>query len=243
LFISDCCRNDIFGGKGFDVCPESRDIAFTKITSKASVDTIPPLILSSCHSKQRSYENDSVGHGYFTNILERVLRCQDINNFKSFRESLHQEMLHISGIPTKQTPCWNGDVDGWNNVKLLTHWSSRRNVNRSQQQESPRRNIPHPQQQKLDEELIQKQAIPDNSNHNIIGWVVGIVALIFIFSLFKGCSDSNDCSRCDGAKVVKCSECKGTGEVDGILWGKNKCSDCDGKGKTVCGKCDGSGKE
>ena len=73
LFVLDCCRNDLHGGKGLEVCPESRDIALAKISNfqYEAAEIIHPLIVTSCSTGERAYEDIEEGRGYFTQVLEK----------------------------------------------------------------------------------------------------------------------------------------------------------------------------
>ena len=127
LFVLDCCRNDLHGGKGLEVCPESRDIALAKISNFQydTAEIIHPLIVTSCSTGERSYEDVEKGRGYFTQILESTLNNNMVKTFESFRKKLAAGMEEIyKTLKQKQTLCWHGNVDSWDDFKLLESWSA-----------------------------------------------------------------------------------------------------------------------
>ena len=123
LFMLDCCRNDLHGGKGMELCPESRGVALNRISNHQynSADIIHPLIVTSCSTGERSYEDIESGRGYFTQILEKSLDDRKITSFPAFRKMLADGMRFLK---QKQTLCWHGNVDAWDNFKLLDSWTS-----------------------------------------------------------------------------------------------------------------------
>ena len=126
LFVLDCCRNDLHGGKGLEVCPESRDIALAKISNfqYEAAEIIHPLIVTSCSTGERAYEDIEEGRGYFTQVLEKSLLDKTISSFSTFRKALAEGMENIQKImKQKQTLCWHGNVDSWDEFKLFDSWN------------------------------------------------------------------------------------------------------------------------
>ena len=97
LFMLDCCRNNIHGGKGLELCPESRDLALSKISGfqYEHPEVIQPLIVTSCSTGERSYEDEKRGRGYFTQILEHSLEDKAVDSFSSFRKVLADGMKKL----------------------------------------------------------------------------------------------------------------------------------------------------
>ncbi len=91
LFILDCCRNNIrAGAKGDFAAPAGKGL---ELVGKDEGDGIlPPWILRSCQPGQRSYEDVSKGHGYFTLALEKTLKDQSVKSFPAFFRELCSNM-------------------------------------------------------------------------------------------------------------------------------------------------------
>lgn len=126
LFVLDCCRNDLHNGRGLEVCPESRDIALSKISNfqYEAAEIIHPLIVTSCSTGERAYEDLENGRGYFTQVLEKSLLDKTISSFSAFRKALAEGMENIQKImKRKQTLCWHGNVDSWDDFDLLDSWT------------------------------------------------------------------------------------------------------------------------
>ena len=119
LFILDCCRDNLLAGRSTAfVCNESRSIALDHAV-RAQSGFIPPLILNSCSSGEKAFEDTDSGHGYFTKALLKTIGDAAINNFSVFRKQLNRNM-NSSGT---QNICWNGNVDDWDEVKLFDSWN------------------------------------------------------------------------------------------------------------------------
>jgi len=119
LFILDCCRDNLLAGRSTAfVCNESRSIALNNAVKMQS-GFIPPLILNSCSSGEKAFEDTDSGHGYFTKALLKTIGDTAINNFSVFRKQLNRNM-NSSGT---QNICWNGNVDDWDDVKLFNSWN------------------------------------------------------------------------------------------------------------------------
>ena len=119
LFILDCCRDNLLAGRSTAfVCNESRSIALDHAV-RAQSGFIPPLILNSCSSGEKAFEDTDSGHGYFTKALLKTIGDTAINNFSVFRKQLNRNM-NSSGT---QNICWNGNVDDWDEVKLFDSWN------------------------------------------------------------------------------------------------------------------------
>ena len=121
LFILDCCRNDILAGKnGVFTCDNSRDIALNgAVKQSANPEIIPPLILNSCSTGQRAFEDLTTKHGYFTKSLISAIENRNIHCFQEFANS-----LTVAGTPMPQTVSWNGNLNTWNSVPLFEKWGS-----------------------------------------------------------------------------------------------------------------------
>ncbi|MBE6356270.1 MAG: hypothetical protein E7058_04055, partial [Lentisphaerae bacterium] len=119
LFILDCCRDNLLAGRSTAfVCNESRSIALNNAVKMQS-GFIPPLILNSCSSGEKAFEDTDSGHGYFTKALLKTIGDTAIKNFSVFRKQLNSNM-NSSGT---QNICWNGNVDDWDEVKLFDSWN------------------------------------------------------------------------------------------------------------------------
>ena len=128
LFILDCCRNDLHGGKGLEVCPGSRDLALSQISKfrYESNRILHPLIMTSCSTGERAYEDEEKGRGYFTQILEESLKNRAVRTFPAFRKAIAEEMKKLQQLLNrKQTLCWHGNVDAWDDFLLLDSWKER----------------------------------------------------------------------------------------------------------------------
>ena len=123
LFILDCCRSSLLAGRGTTgfVCEASRNIALAEVVEPQD-GLFPPLILSSCSSGERAFEDHEHSHGYFTEALSETLNDKAVNSFESFRSRLRDKLRYILPDGLKQNICWNGDVDGWNEVNLF-NWA------------------------------------------------------------------------------------------------------------------------
>jgi len=120
LFILDCCRDNLLAGRSTAyACEESRSIALNNAVKMQS-GFIPPLILNSCSSGEKAFEDPASGHGYFTKALLQTIGASGIGNFSAFRRQLKQNMP--AGIA--QNICWNGNVDDWDDVKLFAAWNA-----------------------------------------------------------------------------------------------------------------------
>ena len=119
LFILDCCRDNLLAGRSTSyACGESRSIALNSAVSAQS-GFIPPLILNSCSSGEKAFEDNVSGHGQFTKALLQTISDSRINSFAAFRKQLNNNMSAI----VNQNICWNGNVDAWEDVKLFASWN------------------------------------------------------------------------------------------------------------------------
>ena len=85
LFILDCCRDNLLAGRSTAfVCNKSRSIALNNAV-RAQSGFIPPLILNSCSSGEKAFEDPDSGHGYFTKALLKTIGDTAINNFSVFQ--------------------------------------------------------------------------------------------------------------------------------------------------------------
>ncbi len=119
LFILDCCRSNILAGKdGSYICSSERDISLNfLVVPDKDPGILPPLILNSCSTGERSFENLHTRHGYFTCKLLELIKDPSIKTFDDF-----QKKLKISGTPKPQHVSWNGNYDRWNEIPLFDHW-------------------------------------------------------------------------------------------------------------------------
>ena len=122
LFILDCCRNNILSDRADDyVCSDARDIALSKANkiNGNQPGSNPALILCSCASGEKAYENLTTNHGYFTETLLRSIKDDTISSFRQFQDS-----LQITGTPGPQNITWNGSCSAWNDLMLFRHWET-----------------------------------------------------------------------------------------------------------------------
>lgn len=112
LFILDCCRSEVQVTKGIGAgCPNSRGVAFAKVTNRDdNTALIPPVILSSCSTGQYSYEDTTRGNGYFTMALVETLN-EPLRSLSDFQEKLDRKIASYE-LPGPQNVCWNGSLAG-----------------------------------------------------------------------------------------------------------------------------------
>lgn len=119
LFILDCCRSNMLADRaGNYICDQARDIAInTALVQNQNRSIIPPLILNSCSTGERAFEDPETNHGFFTKALLDSIENPAINTFHSF-----QKCLRISGTPEAQNISWSGDPLRWNEIPLFASW-------------------------------------------------------------------------------------------------------------------------
>ena len=91
LFILDCCRNNVRAGAK-DVYKASGGKGIELVALDNGDGILPPWILRSCQAGQRSFEDVSCGHGYFTLALGKTLEETQIKNFPAFFDMLKRKM-------------------------------------------------------------------------------------------------------------------------------------------------------
>lgn len=126
LFILDCCRSNILADKAGDYCcDQARDIAINAaIRQHENKAILPPLILSSCSTGERAFEDSETKHGFFTNALLGSIQDPSVRSFLSFQKS-----LKITGSPEAQNICWTGDPFRWNEIPLFASWKAQSDDN------------------------------------------------------------------------------------------------------------------
>ncbi|MBE6356471.1 MAG: hypothetical protein E7058_05085 [Lentisphaerae bacterium] len=118
LFILDCCRDNLLAGRStMYVCDASRSISLGNAV-KEQRGFIPPLILNSCSSGEKAFEDNSSRHGCFTNALLKTIADRTVKGFREFRKQLQDNMIS----PGVQNICWTGNVDNWDKVELFNGW-------------------------------------------------------------------------------------------------------------------------
>ena len=120
LFILDCCRDNLLAGRSTAyACETARSIALDSAL-KVKSGLIPPLILSSCSSGEKAFEDQKSGHGYFTKALLKTIEDSGVQNFRTFSEVLNDNMT----APGAQHIAWNGNINDWNDVRLFGSWNT-----------------------------------------------------------------------------------------------------------------------
>ncbi len=125
LFILDCCRSNLIGERGESYrCPESRDIYLrAAITEKQEVDSLQPLIISSCSTGQQAFELEK--HGVFTQALLNILKAgRDIpvTDFSGLLKQLNAKIKMLIPEGKNQTISLAGNAVEWNDVPLFKRW-------------------------------------------------------------------------------------------------------------------------
>ena len=119
LFILDCCRDNLLAGRSTAyACENARAIALD-MAVKEQPGFIPPLILNSCATGEKAFEDRASGHGYFTKALLETIGDKAVKNFGNFSKVLHERMLARGN----QHLDWRGNLAAWENVKLFDTWS------------------------------------------------------------------------------------------------------------------------
>ena len=140
LFILDCCRDNLLAGRStVYACEESRAIALDEAV-KEQEGFIPPLILNSCATGEKAFEDRASGHGYFTKALLEIIGDKAVKSFSEFSGVLHKKMLSYSN----QHLDWRGNPAAWDGVKLFGSWDSRPQIQPAPQipAQSAARSIP-----------------------------------------------------------------------------------------------------
>ena len=120
LFILDCCRDNLLAGRSTAyACETARSIALDNAL-KVKSGLIPPLILSSCSSGEKAFEDQKSGHGYFTQALLKTIENSGVQNFSAFSKVLNDNMA----APGAQHIAWNGNINDWNDVRLFGSWNT-----------------------------------------------------------------------------------------------------------------------
>ena len=125
LFILDCCRSNLLADRdGAFSTNAARDISLNKaVTPGADHTIIPPLIINSCSTGERAFEDLNIKHGFFTSALLKSVDSADIHSFPQFMAS-----LKIVGTPMPQNICWNGNLQHWSSIPLFKKWSDTANA-------------------------------------------------------------------------------------------------------------------
>lgn len=118
LFILDCCRDNLLAGRSIAFARNDGEIMAMEKAVKSQSGFIPPLILNSCSSGEKAFEDHSSGHGYFTSALLKTIADTAVKGFDDFRKKLQKNMK----APGAQNICWNGNVDNWDEVELFHTW-------------------------------------------------------------------------------------------------------------------------
>ena len=120
FFILDCCRKNLLSDRSGDdnCCGQSRNIALDKaVVQNTNREIIPPLILSSCSTGQKAYENLKTQQGYFTEKFITVIENAQITSFSRLQEELK--------LPVEnQDVDWRGPMSRWANVPLFQRWEN-----------------------------------------------------------------------------------------------------------------------
>ena len=94
LFILDCCRNNVrAGAKDVFKAASGKGIELVALDNEDGI--LPPWILRSCQNGQRSFEDETRGHGYFTLALGETLEESQIKTFSAFFDMLKRKMQHF----------------------------------------------------------------------------------------------------------------------------------------------------
>ena len=120
FFILDCCRKNLLSDRSGDdnCCGQSRNIALDKaVVQNTNREIIPPLILSSCSTGQKAYENLKTQQGYFTEKFITVIENAQITSFSRLQQELK--------LPVEnQDVDWRGPMSRWANVPLFQRWEN-----------------------------------------------------------------------------------------------------------------------
>ena len=120
FFILDCCRKNLLSDRSGDdnCCDQSRNIALNKaVVQNTNREIIPPLILSSCSTGQKAYENLKTQQGYFTEKFITVIENAQITSFSRLQQELK--------LPVEnQDVDWRGPMSRWANVPLFQRWEN-----------------------------------------------------------------------------------------------------------------------
>ena len=83
-------------------------------------------------------QDEEKGRGYFTQILEEALKNRAVTTFPAFRKTIAEEMEKLQQLLNrKQTLCWHGNVDAWDDFLLLDSWKEKNNDPRNDLAPSP----------------------------------------------------------------------------------------------------------
>ena len=118
IFILDCCRDNLAHGKGISLTGKI-DQKFMKDAVKPTDDTVaPPLVVRSCTSGQKSFEDPASGHGFFTlSMLEAMKVTTSFSDFIKKTDTLLKERVRSQNMRQRLslTDCTYGLplFDGW----------------------------------------------------------------------------------------------------------------------------------
>ena len=126
LLILDCCRNNPFeGGRALYTCSSSRNLELEDLTkAQAEKSLLPPVIITSCSTNERAYEDKKQGLGYFSKSFLKTLQDKSINSFETFiRSVLSPIRVPDAGL---QTPWICGNLS--QPIHLLERWKTAANL-------------------------------------------------------------------------------------------------------------------
>jgi hypothetical protein len=129
LFIFDCCRVDIFSGRGESyACPESRNISLGKsLRTEPGAGIRPAFILNSCSSGQQAYERKDKKHGVFTLALQTVIEDKKVpvTDFSTLVDRIDEAMEGLVPAGTVQTLDQACNPRRWSGVPLFSDWENK----------------------------------------------------------------------------------------------------------------------
>ena len=108
IFILDSCRDSVMvGAKDAGVATGARGVTMKKLVEEKNALSIPPIVLCSCASGQKSFELTKLHHGIFTLSLLDTLRnsaCVTLDDIAKSVTGKMQNLIAEHNLGGMQTP-------------------------------------------------------------------------------------------------------------------------------------------
>ena len=108
VFILDSCRDSVMvGAKDAGVATDARGVTMKKLVEEKNAVSIPPIVLCSCASGQKSFELTKLHHGIFTLSLLDTLRnsaCVTLDDIAKTVTDKMQNLIAEHNLGGMQTP-------------------------------------------------------------------------------------------------------------------------------------------